>query len=83
MGIRKNVGLRLMECLTLSFSFDIFMNNFFTYFRLLTHLEINKIQATRVLNKNSLSKCTITAGKELQKKERDHFEQHTSNKKAV
>ena len=59
------------------------MNNFFTYFRLLTHLEINNIQATRVLNKNSLSKCTIIAGKELQKKERDHFEQHTSNKKAV
>ena len=31
-----NVVLRLMECLTPTVSFDLFMNNYFTFFRLLT-----------------------------------------------
>ena len=44
----KNVVLRLMECLTPNFSFDIFMNNYFKYFRLLTHLGVGIIQATGV-----------------------------------
>ena len=46
MEIRKKVILRLIECLTPTASFDIFMDNHFTSFRLLTHL---KIRATRVL----------------------------------
>ena len=64
--LRENVVLRLMECLTPSVSFDIFMDNYFTFFRLLTHLGVNNIWATRVLNKNRLRiKCTINgrAGK--------------------
>ena len=36
----ENVALRLMECSTLSVSFDIFMDAFF---RLLTHLGVNNI----------------------------------------
>ena len=51
-GLRENVDLRLMECLTPSVSFDTFMDNYFTYFRLITHLGVNNIRATGVLNKN-------------------------------
>ena len=64
----ENVVLRMMECLTATVSFDIFMDNYFTSFRLLTHLGVNNIRATRVLNKNSLRKVTIIGDKLLQKK---------------
>ena len=79
----ENVVLRLMECLTQTVSFDIFMDNYFTSFRQLTHLRVNNIRATLVLNKNRRSKCTIIGEQQLQKKERDDFEQLTSNKKAA
>ena len=82
----ENVVLRLMECLTPTVSFDIFTNNYFTTFHLLTYLGVNNIRATRVLNKNRLCKRTIIGDKQLQKKkknERGHFEQRTSSKKAV
>ena len=79
----ENVVLQLMEYLTASVSFEIFMDNYFTSFRLLTHLGVNNIRATRVLNKIRLRKCTITGDKHLQKKESGHFEQPTSSKKAV
>ena len=58
------------------------MDNYFTSFCLLTHLGVNNIRATGVLNKNRLHKSTITGDKHLQKKERSHFEQCTSSKKA-
>ena len=79
----ENVVLRLIECLTPSVSFDIFMDNYFTSFRLLTHFGVNNIRATRVLNENRLRKCTIIGEKQLQKKECGHFEQRTSSKKTV
>ena len=59
------------------------MYNYFTLFRLLTHLGVNNIQATSVLNKNRFRKSTIIGGKQVQKKEHRYFEKHTSNKKAV
>ena len=79
----ENVVLQLMICLTPTVSFDIFMDNYFTSFRLLTHLGVNNIRATRVLSKNRLTKSTIAEDKQLQKKERGQFEQSTSSKKAV
>ena len=72
-----------MECLPPTVSFDIFMDNYFTSFRLLSHLGVNNIRATLVLNKISLRKCTITGEKQLQKKESGHFEQCASSKKAM
>ena len=42
-GLGKNVVLRLMECLTPTVSVDMFKDNYFTTFRLLTHLGVNKI----------------------------------------
>ena len=81
-GLKENV-LRLIECLTPTFSFDIFMDNYFTYFRLLTQLVINNIRATYMLNKNRLRNCAIIENKQLQKKERGCFEQSTSSEKAA
>ena len=72
-----------MEWLALTFSFYIFMDYYFTCFRLLIHLGVNKILATGVLTKNRLHKCTIIGNKQQQKKENFHFEQCTSSKKAV
>ena len=48
LGSGEKVVLRLMECLTPTFSFDIliFMDNCFTFFCLLTHLGVNNIRAT-------------------------------------
>ena len=58
-----------MERLTPNFSFDIFIDNYFTSLRLLIHLEINNIWATNALKKNRLCKCTITVKSvKLQKK---------------
>ena len=68
MEIRKKLCSELMECLTPSISFKIFMDNYFTSFCLPTHLGVNSIRATRVLNKNRLHKCTIIAEKQLQKR---------------
>ena len=65
----ENVVLWPVECLTPSFSFDIFMaDNYFTFFCLLTHLGVNNIRATRVFNKNQLRKCAIIGDKQLQKR---------------
>ena len=44
------------------------MNNYFTSICLLTHLGVNNIWATGVLNKNRLHKCTIVGKKQPQKK---------------
>ena len=57
-----------MECLTPSLSFDISIDNYFTFFRLATHLGVNNIRATGVLNKYRIRKCTIIGEKQLQKK---------------
>ena len=64
----ENVVLRLIKCLTPSVSFDTFMDNYFTPFRLLTHLGVNNIRATRVLNKNRLRKFNFIGDKQLQKR---------------
>ena len=61
-----------MKWLTPSVSFDIFIDKYFTSFRLFTHLGVNNVRATRVLNKNRLRKCTIIAGKQLQKKKKNN-----------
>ena len=55
------------------------MDNYFTSFRLRTHIGVNNIRATGVLNKNRLRKWTIIGDKQLQKKEGDHFEQRSAH----
>ena len=71
-----------MECLTPTVSFDLFIDNYFTSFRLfvlLTHLRANNIRARGVFNKNRLRKYTIVGDKRLPKKERGHFEQRNAH----
>ena len=51
-ALGENVVLRLMEYLSTTVSFDLFMDNRFTSLHLLTHFGVNNIQATGVLNKN-------------------------------
>ena len=82
-GLGESVVLRLMECLTPTFSFNIFMDNYFTSFLLLTHFGVNNIRATAVLIKNGLPKCAIIWDKQLQKNKFGHSEQRTSSKKTV
>ena len=55
----------------------------FRSFCLLTHLQVNIIRETGVLNKHRLRNCTVIGDKQFQKKERGHFEQRISSKKAV
>ena len=59
------------------------MDNYSTPFCLLTHLEVNNIWATGVLNKNGLRKCTIIGRNSWKKKESDRFKQCKQSKKAV
>ena len=71
-----------MECLTPTISFDLFIDSYFTSFRLfvmLTHLRVNNIRARGVFKKNRLRKYTIIGDKRLQKKERGHFEQRSAH----
>ena len=72
-----------MECLTPTFNFEIFTDNYFTFFHLLTHLGGNNIRATGVVNKNRLLKFLSFGTNSCKKKERGHFEQRTLSKKAV
>ena len=60
--LRENLVLQLMECLIPSVSFDIFMDNYFASFRLLTHHGVNKIRATRVLNKIGHANALLSLG---------------------
>ena len=76
-GLGENVVLRLMEFLTPTVNFNIFMDNYFTF-----HLGVNSIWATGVFNRNRMQ-MHCHREKQLQKKERNHFEQHISNEKAV
>ena len=68
MGLGDNVVLRLMECLTPTVTFDLFMDNYFTSFCLLTHLGVNYIGAIGGLNKKRLCKCTIIGYKQQEKR---------------
>ena len=71
-----------MECLTPTVSFYLFMDNYCTSFRLfvcLPTLELTTCEQSGVFNKNKLRKHTIIGDKQLQKKERVYFEQHSAH----
>ena len=72
----------MTEFLTSTVSFDLFVDNYFTSFRLfacLPTLELANIRARGVLNKNRLHKYTIIMEKQLLQKERDQFEQGSAH----
>ena len=58
------------------------MDNYCTSFRLfvcLPTLELTTCEQSGVFNKNKLRKHTIIGDKQLQKKERVYFEQHSAH----
>ena len=57
------------------------MNNYFTSFRLLTHLGVKNISATGVLSKKRLRKYTVVTDKQPQKREYDRLQQRAPSKK--
>ena len=65
-----------MECLIATVSFDLFLDNYFTSFRVficLPTLELTTIEQGVCSTKTGYTKWGQTAAK----KERDHFEQHS------
>ena len=71
----KTLYYWLVECLTPTASFDIFMDNYFTSFRLLTRIGVSSIRAT-IDYANTLSLGTNSCKKE----ERGHFVQRIGYK---
>ena len=81
-GLEDNVVLRLMECLNPTVSFDLFIDNYFTsfsFFVLLTHLEVNNIRAKRCVQQKKATQIHYHGGKQQQRKECGHFEQRRAH----
>ena len=74
-GLGESVVIDLISELPNSANYHIYMDNFFTSFRLLNHLFLNNIEATGVLRQNKLSNCPIIDPKQLMKKERGYSQQ--------
>ena len=66
-GLGENVVLRMMECLTETFSFYIFKDNYFTSFDLLTHYELTTFEKQVCLTKMRYTK-TLSLGRNNWKK---------------
>jgi Transposase IS4 len=82
-GLGELVVLDLLEELPRESSYHIFIDNFFTSFRLLDHLRCNGIRATGVIRSNKLRQCPIESTKSLEKKARGFFDQRTDNRNSL
>ena len=82
MGIMgDNVALQLMECLTPTVSFDLFMDNYFTCFRLfvcLPTLELTTFEQEVCLTKIGYANTLPSGANSCKKKKRGHFEQRST-----
>jgi len=78
-GLGEHVVLDLLEELPRGISYHVFIDNFFTSFRLMNHLHDHNIQATGVIRCNKLGRCSIEPPKSLEKKERGFFDQRTDS----
>ena len=78
-GLGERVVLDLLEELPRGTAYHIFVDNFFTSFRLLHHLHQNNVQATGVIRSNKLGRCSIEPAKALEKKARGFFDQRTDS----
>ena len=72
-----NTVLGLIHCLNPIVSFDLFMDNYFTSFRLFVCLPTlsNNIQARGVFHKNRVTQIHYHRGQTAAKKERGHSEE--------
>lgn len=77
-GLSENVVLSLCEALPKDDAQHVYMDNYFTSFRLLDRLASNDIQATGTIRANKLRQCDIVEPKQLQKDARGHHQQKTA-----
>jgi hypothetical protein len=82
-GLGELVVLDLLEKLPQSTSYHVYMDNFFTSFRLLSHLAKSNIQVTGVIRSNKLGRCPIEPSRKLDKKNRGFFDQQTESTNTV
>ena len=82
-GFGENVVLRLMEFLTPSVGFDIFIDNYFTSFVSLPTLEVTAFEQQVCSTKTSYVNVLSVGANSCKKKELANFEQRTSNKIVV
>ena len=81
--IGDNVALQLMECLTPTVSFDLFMANYFTCFRLfvcLTTLELTTFEQEVCLTKIGYANTLPSGANSCKRKKRGHFEQRSARR---
>ena len=79
--LEDNVVLWLMGCLTPNISFDLFMDNYFTSFRLfvcLSTLELRISEQEVCLTKICYVNTLLSGTNSCKKKKRGHFEQRSS-----
>ena len=73
-----------MECFTTTVSYDIFMDNYFTFFRLcLPNFDLTTFEQNVCSTKTTYGNALSLGINSCKKRERGHFEQSTSSKKAV
>jgi len=77
-GLGETVVLSLMDVLPSDTCYRVFMDNFFTSFRLLQFLAKNNIRASGTVRENRLGDCTIPKKKLVDKLERGGMKYRTS-----
>ena len=75
LGLREQVVIDLLSELPSNVSYHVYMDNYFTSFRLLHYLAQNHVQATGVIRKNKLNNCPILNSSEIEKKSRGYCEE--------
>ena len=82
-GLGEKVVLSLLEVLPKGKAYSVFIDNYFTSFRLLKHLKENGIQATGTVNKKRLEKVPIMGAKKMEKETRGYYERLTTTDNSV
>ena len=80
-GLGKYVALRLMECVTSAFSFNIFMDNISHFFVYLPTLELTKLEQQVYSTKKGLANA-LSLGTNNWQIQCGYFEQRTSSKQS-
>ena len=77
-GLAEKVVLSLCEALPQDKAQHVYMDNYFTSFRLLDYLAGHHIMATGTIRANKIRQCDIVEPKQLEKEERGHYQQKTA-----
>ena len=77
-GLAEKVVLSLCEALPNDKAQHLYMDNYFTSFRLLDYLAGHNIKATGTIRANKIRQCDIIDPKQLEKEERGYYQQRTA-----